>query len=276
MVLITGASRGIGRAIALRFAAEGAWVGLVARSAGGLQETLRSVMSAGGRGEAVTADVADIDAVTAAFEEIVARLGPADVLVNNAGISSEIGPMWEADPDHWWETVEVNLRGTFVCSRVILPSMVKRRAGRIINITSNAGAHRWPYFSSYSVSKAAVIKLTENLAAEARDFGITVFALHPGLVRAGLTDGALEPGPPAPAGSLEARVRSWFERELEEGRTVSAEDAAAFVAEVASGRADPLSGRYIAIEDDLDELVARADEVRRKNLQALKVQRLPG
>jgi NAD(P)-dependent dehydrogenase (short-subunit alcohol dehydrogenase family) len=205
----------------------------------------------------------------------VAALGPVDVLVNNAGVRGPAGPMWEVDPEQWRETLEINLRGTFVCSRTVLPSMIERERGRIVNVSSNAGAHRWPYFTAYAVSKAAVIKLTESLAVETRDHGVSVFAVHPGIVRAGLTDAAMEERPPAPKGSLEERVRSWFERELAAGRTVSAEQAAALVVDVASGRADALSGRYIAIEDDLDSLVERAQDVRRDNLHALKVQRLP-
>jgi NAD(P)-dependent dehydrogenase (short-subunit alcohol dehydrogenase family) len=274
VVLITGASRGIGRAMALRFGAEGARVALLARSAAGLSETLAAVRSAGGAGEAFTADVTREDAVARAHEEIVASLGTVEVLVNNAGVGGPTGQMWEVDPDQWWETIDVNLRGTFVCSRTVLPAMVARGRGRIINVASNAGAHRWPYFTAYAVSKAAVIKLTESLAAETRDHGISVFAVHPGLVRAGLTDAALVEGPRPPDGSIAARVRSWFERELAEGRTVSADEAAAFVLEIASGRADALSGRYIAIEDDLEALVGHAEEVRRQNLHALKVQRL--
>jgi hypothetical protein len=103
---------------------------------------------------------------------------------------------------------------------------------------------------------------------------VAVFAAHPGLVRAGLTDVALAEGVRHAEGPLVERVRSWFERQLAEGRTVSAEEAAAFVVDLASGRADALSGRYIAIEDDLAALVERAHEVQRDNLQALKVQRL--
>lgn len=276
VVLITGASRGIGRAMALRFGADGARLGLLARSEAGLKETLAAVRGAGGAGEAVTADVTDERAVARAHEQIVASLGPIDVLINNAGVGSQVGPMWEVDPAQWWENIQINLGGTFVCSRTVLPSMVERQAGRIISIVSNAGAHRWPYFSAYSVSKAAVIKLTENLAAETRDHRVNVFALHPGLVRAGLTDGALLTGAPPPDGTIEARARSWFEREIAAGRTVSAEEAAGFVADVASGRADALSGRYIAIDDDLNALIDRAPEVQRENLQALKVERLAG
>jgi NAD(P)-dependent dehydrogenase (short-subunit alcohol dehydrogenase family) len=274
VVLVTGASRGIGRAIALRFANAGARVGLVARSAEGLAQTLAAVRDAGGVGEAFAADVTDPDGFAGAHDQIAASLGPVDVLVNNAGVGGPMGEMWEVDPEQWWSTVEINLRGTFVCSRALLPAMVARRSGRIVNLASNAGAHRWPYFTSYAVSKAAVIKLTESLAAETREYGVSVFAVHPGLVRAGLTDSPLLNDPPPPEESLAGRVRSWFERELAAGRSVSAEQAAQLVFDVASGRVDALSGRYITIDDDLDALVARAEEVRGENLHALKVQRL--
>jgi NAD(P)-dependent dehydrogenase (short-subunit alcohol dehydrogenase family) len=276
VALITGASRGIGRATALRFAATGARVALLARSAEGLQETLAAVRGAGGAGGAFIADVTDEQAIARAHEQVLAELGPVDVLVNNAGVAGPTGQMWEVDPRQWWDTVEVNLRGTFVCSRTVLPGMVLQGKGRIINVASNAGAHRWPYFTAYAASKAAVIKLTESLASETRAHGVSVFAVHPGLVRAGLTVPALAERPRPPEGSIAERVQSWFERQIAEGRTVSAEQAADFVVDIASGRADALSGRYIAIEDDLDALVERAQEVRRDNLQALKVERLPG
>jgi NAD(P)-dependent dehydrogenase (short-subunit alcohol dehydrogenase family) len=259
--------------MALRFAAEGARVALLARSAEGLRETLAAVRDAGGEGATFTADVTDEPGVAEAQREIEGSLGPVEVLVNNAGVGGPMGEMWEVDPGDWWKTVEVNLRGTFICSRTFLPAMVERRRGRIVNVVSNAGAHRWPYFTAYAVSKAAVIKLTESLAAETRAYGVPVFAAHPGIVRGGLTDAALVEGR-RPAGSLEERVRSWFERAVAEGRTVSAEEAATFVVDLASGRADGLSGRYIAIEDDLDPLIRRAEEVERDNLHALKVQRL--
>jgi NAD(P)-dependent dehydrogenase (short-subunit alcohol dehydrogenase family) len=275
VALITGASRGIGRAIALRFAQQGTPVALVARSADGLQETLEIVRAAGGDGATFVADVTDERAVAEAQRAIEASLGPVEVVVSNAGLGGPVGEMWDVDPGDWWRTVEVNLQGTFICARATLPAMVKRGRGRIINVVSNAGAHRWPYFTAYAASKAAVIKLTESLAAETRPYGVSVLAVHPGLVRAGLTDAALAEGPQPPEGSVEQRVQTWFEREFAEGRTVSAEEAASFVVDLASGRADVLSGRYVAIEDDVDALIERAEEVLRDNLHALKVQRLP-
>jgi NAD(P)-dependent dehydrogenase (short-subunit alcohol dehydrogenase family) len=274
VAVITGASRGIGQALAARFARADVAVGLIARSAGGLAQTIAAVHDAGGTGEVFAADVTDHEAVRDAIEQIAASLGPIDVLVNNAGVAGPMGELWNVRPEEWWQTIEINLRGTYVCSREVLPAMVQRHRGRIVNVVSRAGAHRWPYFSPYAVSKAAVIKLTEGLAAETRELGVSVIAVHPGLVRAGLTDAGLLEGPPPPADSIPGRVRSWFEREISEGRSVSLEQAADFLFEVSSGRADDLSGRYIAIEDDLEELTQHAEVVRRENLHALKVQQL--
>ena len=275
VILITGAGRGIGRATALHLAASGARLGLLARGASELQRTLAAVTGAGAQGVAVTADVTDEEAVARAHEQIEESLGPVDVLVNNAGVGGPIGPMWEVDPGQWWRTVEINLRGTYVCSRAVLPSMVERGVGRIVNVASHAGVHRWPYFTAYATGKSAVIKLTESLAAETREHGIAVLAVHPGLVDTGIGDASLGNGPPTPpSGELAERVSSWFERQRAEGHTVPVERAAALIVDVASGRADALSGRYIAIEDDLDALIERAEEVRRDNLQALKLERL--
>jgi len=258
----------------VRFAAEGARVALLARSVTGLQETLAAVLDAGGEGLTLAADVTDQRAIMRARAEIEGAFGPVEVLVNNAGVGGPTGEMWEVDAGEWWRTIEINLHGTFICTRTILPAMVRLHRGRIINVVSNAGAHRWPYFTAYATSKAAVIKLTESLAAETRAHGVAVLAAHPGLVRAGLTDAELTDGTSPVEGSLAERVRDWFAQEVAAGRTVSAEEAAAFMVDLASGRADMLSGRYIAIEDDLDALIARAGEVQSENLHALKVQRL--
>jgi NAD(P)-dependent dehydrogenase (short-subunit alcohol dehydrogenase family) len=211
VALITGASRGIGRALAVRCGRAGVAVGLIARNADGLADTLAAVQDAGGVGETHVADVTDRESVRRAIERIASSLGPIDALVNNAGVSTQMGEMWGVDPEEWWRVVEINLRGTYICSREVLPTMVARRHGRIVNIVSRAGAHRWPYFTAYAVSKAAVIKLTESLASETRPHGVSVLAVHPGLVRGGLTDSDLLEGPPPPPDSIAGRARAWFE-----------------------------------------------------------------
>ncbi len=138
VAIVTGGGRGIGRAIAQALAAAGASVAGVARSADQLAETVSSITSANGRAIALTADVMDQSAIEHAVAQTEQQLGPVDLLVNNAGSLVAIGPLWEADPKEWWRDMEINLRGTFLCARAVLPSMVARRHGRIINTSAAA------------------------------------------------------------------------------------------------------------------------------------------
>ncbi len=147
VALITGANGGLGRLIARAMAGAGAAVGLVARSAGQLTEARDQIIETGGTAvavTAVTADVCDRDALSAAFRHVSRSLGPIDVLVNNAGVNGPTGPVWEADPQDWWQTMQVNRSSVLTCTQLALPSMIARRQGRIVNITSQAGAYRWP------------------------------------------------------------------------------------------------------------------------------------
>ncbi len=182
VALVTGGGRGIGRMTAVTLAKSGVAVGLIARSHDELAETATMVFGAGGIGWAAAADVTDPTELRKAVGVIRRALGPIDLLVNNAGVLGPIGPLWEVDADEWWSTFDVNLRGTVLASQLVLPEMVAMGRGRIINITSQAGVHRWPLVSGYSVSKAAVVKLTENLAHETRRHGVSVFSVHPGLL----------------------------------------------------------------------------------------------
>ena len=168
VALVTGGGRGIGRMVAVDLARAGVAVGVIARSESELAETATLVYAAGGVGWAAMADVTDASDLRKAIGVIRRALGPIDLLVNNAGIVGPIGPLWEVDADDWWETFDVNLRGTVLASQLVIPEMVAMRKGRIINMSSQAGVHRWPLVSAYSVSKAAVAKLTENLAHETR------------------------------------------------------------------------------------------------------------
>ena len=179
--------------------------------------------------------------------------------------------MWENDPDAWWRTIDVNLRGVFNASQQVLPGMIARRHGRILNITSQAGAHRWPLVSSYSVSKAAVIKLTENLAHEASRYGVSVFSVHPGLLPIGLTETVTG----GPAASIHHdRIRRWSLDELRSGLGADPDQAVELVLRIAVGDADPLTGRHISVHDDLDDLLARIEEVRERDLFVMRPERL--
>jgi NAD(P)-dependent dehydrogenase (short-subunit alcohol dehydrogenase family) len=187
--------------------------------------------------------------------------------VNNAAISGPPGPAWGADPTEWWHCIEVNLLGPFNCCRLVLPGMVARRRGRIVNVASTAGNHAVPYLSAYSTSKAALIRLTENLAAEVAGYGVSVFAIQPGTVRTAMSELALR--------DEAAHVAlPWLVQTFQEGRDVPPEEAARLVLFLASGRADGLSGRFFDVAEVTADVIRRAEEVKAKDLYTLRMGRL--
>jgi NAD(P)-dependent dehydrogenase (short-subunit alcohol dehydrogenase family) len=272
IVLITGSGRGIGRAFALASAQRGATVVLTARSPGQLAETVLRIEGDGGRAFAFTCDVTVEANVRSVVEQVQQKLGLVDVLINNAGVWGPIAKVWEVDVGAWWKTMEIHVLGSLLFSHAVLPAMIARKRGCIINIVSHAGVHRWPTCSAYAVSKAAVIKLTENLAAETRKLGISIFAAHPGIVTTGLTDEAFHLD--APTDSDAGKAAAWIRQEVLNGHAVSPEQAAAFVVTLASGAADALSGRYVTVHDDLPYLLSRAEEIGQHDLYTLKLREL--
>ena len=272
MALVTGGGRGIGRVLARALSEAGAAVGLLGRSKEQLEETAGSIAKAGGVACGVSADVTNAEAVAQAVREVTGQLGPISLLVNNAGIPGPVGVLWETDPEEWWHTSEVNLRGVFLCTRLVLPEMVASGRGRIINITSNAAVFRWPELSAYAVSKAAVVKLTENLAAETARAGVSVFSVDPGFLRIGLTETAL--AREAAEGSAHHRLAEWARQQLAEGRDIDPARAGDLVVQLAAGRGDALSGRHLSAEDDLDALLEHIDEIKRLDLRTLRLRRI--
>ena len=264
IALVTGASRGIGRATALALAAEGFTVGLVARSPADLEETRRLVEDAGGHGLTAVADITDPAQVGAAVDAIESAAGAIDTLVNNAGSLRAIGPLWEVDQSEWWEDVHISLAGAFNLCRRVVPAMIDREAGRIVNVVSYAGTRPAPYQSGYGAGKAALVNLTESLAASLHDRGITVFAVAPGFTETALTRELLE----SEAG------RHWLPG-VGQGHGVDAERTAALIAVLALGRADELNGRLLHTLDDTTEIVGRLEEVEREELYVPRVRRLP-
>jgi NAD(P)-dependent dehydrogenase (short-subunit alcohol dehydrogenase family) len=263
--LVPGGGRGLGRVFAQALAAAGAAVAVLARSADQVAQTVSLIEEAGGRALGLAVDVTDQQAVEQAVDRIHWQLGPIDALVNNAGVWGPLGPLWTVDPQQWWRTLEINVRGGFLCARAVLPGMIARRQGRIVNIASHAGVFRWPQSSAYAISKAAIVKLTENLAAETKRAGIGVFTFHPGITTSGLTDDALAMD--APPGSPAA----WIRQEVAAGRAVPPEHGAQVIVQLAAGRADVLSGRYLTVHDDLTALVDRAGEIQRDDLYTLRL-----
>jgi NAD(P)-dependent dehydrogenase (short-subunit alcohol dehydrogenase family) len=268
IVLITGGGRGLGRAIALGAAQAGTQVAVTARSTSELTETVELIQQAGGRAVALPADVTDHRAIVGVVAEVESRLGPIDVLINGAGSFRALGNAAQVDPAEWWREVEINLCGPFLCARAVLPGMIARRRGRIINIVSAAGLQAIETVSAYGVSKTALIRLTEALAAETRPHGIAVLAANPGTLRTSMSDYVLT----APQVRERApMVQQWFQQLFQEGGDTPIEQAVAFVLAVASGRADALTGCYLSVDDDLEALIAQAEAIQRQARLTLRL-----
>lgn len=179
--LITGAGKGIGKAIALALAKEGVNIILVARTQDEIDSVAAKVRSLRVKVLAITADVADINSVNAAVAKALAEFGTIDILINNAGIAA-FGKFLELEPTDWERIIQVNLIGTYYVTRAVLPNMIERQTGDIINISSTAGLSGNALTSAYSASKFAVLGLTESLMQEVRKHNIRVTALTPSTV----------------------------------------------------------------------------------------------
>ena len=243
VALVTGASRGIGQELARALADAGYDVALAARS--DLSETAGLVEGAGRGALSLALDVTDGPGVEDAVVGIERELGPLDLVVNNAGTDRAFGPLWETDAELWWDDVEIHVRGTYFVCRAALPSMLERGAGRIVNVASNAARRPSPYNSAYGAAKAAILSLTESLAVSLEGSGVSVFAISPGYVRTAMTERLVE---------LQEE-RGWFPH-LVGRETLDPALASQLVLELASGKADRLSGGYFHALDDLDELLA--------------------
>jgi NAD(P)-dependent dehydrogenase (short-subunit alcohol dehydrogenase family) len=263
VVVVTGGGGVIGRAICEAFGRTGALVAVADLNEAPLEATVSSIVKSDGRAIGVQVDVADRGSVERMVARVDRELGPVDLLVNNAGWLGALGPIWEVDPDEWWRTWEVNVRGVMLCARAVLPSMVARRRGRIVNLSSGTVMGPIRAFSAYPVSKTAVTRLTEHLALECREHGISVFAITPGLVYSAMSRPLWE----SPDGQ---RWTAQYEEVLAE-RHVPPELAAERCLALATGQADVLSGCYIQLADDLNELIQRADAIAAESLYTLRI-----
>jgi len=262
VALVTGGGRGLGRSFAIALAKAGAHVAVTARTAEPLAETVEMVERAGGRALAIPGDVSAPEAVAHVVRTAESQLGMVDILVNNAGAVGPLGYDWEVDLEDWWRTFEINVRGPFLYARAVLPGMVKRQRGRIVNVSTGAGFGRLPQMDAYCATKAALTQWTKCLAADIQAYGVTVFAFHPGFVRTSMVDHLTSSDVPN-------AVQAYFNSLLSQGRDVPIERSAQMLLFLVSGRADALSGRFIRAQDNEEELVRRAEEIRRDDLHVV-------
>jgi NAD(P)-dependent dehydrogenase (short-subunit alcohol dehydrogenase family) len=222
-VLITGASRGLGRALALAFGRAGATVALCARSLEPVQEVAREVEAAGGTATAATVDVTRPAEVRDWVEEVRARSGRPHVLINNASVLGPRADLADTAAEDWTRTIEVNLNGVFHVTRACLPAMREAGEGLIVNISSGAAVPPRAGWSAYAVSKAAVDVLTRNLAEEERDHGIRVVSVDPGAMRTEMRVAAYPEEGPATVKTPEEATAVFLWLAGPEGRSVTGE-----------------------------------------------------
>jgi NAD(P)-dependent dehydrogenase (short-subunit alcohol dehydrogenase family) len=250
VALITGAGRGIGRAIALAYAQEGASLALAARTRHELEQTAQEAHILGAMTDIVPADISDPAQVEDLVRQTVAQFGTIDILVNNAGMTGPVGPVQETDVAAWIQTIQVNLIGTYLCCRAVVPIMSQHHRGKIINLSGAGATSAWRNLSAYGTSKVAVVRLTETLALELEGSNIQVNALGPGSIHTPLWEDLRDKAQAVGDASLYAlgqRVTSGGGASLER-----ATDLAVFLASEASGA---LSGRLIsAVTDDVPNL----------------------
>ncbi|AGW95308.1 3-hydroxybutyrate dehydrogenase [Ralstonia pickettii DTP0602] len=195
VAVITGAGRGIGRAIALAYARAGATVVCSARGEAEIALTASKIREAGGRAIAQSADVGDYEAVAALFRRASDEFGGVDIVVANAGVATELRPIADSDPALWRKTIDINLTGAYHTAHAAIPHLRRRRAGKIIMIGSGQRNRPAPGFSAYSCSKSGLWMLTQSLAVELQELNISVNELIPGPVRTELTrDATMPPG----------------------------------------------------------------------------------
>ena len=254
VALITGGGRGIGRAIARAYAAEGARLALVSRTASELEETARLVGEESGA-EAITllADVSQRPQVEDAVARTLAHYGAIDVLVNNAGNIGPVNTAWNCDPDDWASTIAIHLMGVFYGCHAVLPAMLARGRGRIVNMSGVGG----PNTTAYDAAKTAIVNLTENLALELKDTPITVNAISPGSIHTRMWEETRDL-------SLAIGDMATYERgvQVTSGQGASIQRAAELAVFLGSDDCGVLSGRLIrAFADRFEEFSQRMTEI---------------
>lgn len=246
VAVVTGASRGIGRAIAIALANEGAAVAIGSRSLEELGQVASTIESHGGKAVAVPLDVTDKASIEAAAKETAASLGAADIVVNNAGIAKSAKTV-DMEDDLWEELLRVNLTGAYQVTRAFLPGLIDKNWGRIINIASTAGKVGFLYTAAYCASKHGLLGFTRALALEMVRHNVTVNAICPGYVATDMTKRSIA-NISQKTGMSEADARSRLEKLSPQNRLIEPEEVARVAVMLASDEARGINGQAINID----------------------------
>jgi 3-oxoacyl-[acyl-carrier protein] reductase len=265
VALITGAGRGVGRAIAEGFAREGADVALAARTEAELEKTAENIQAIGHRVLAIPTDVSDPSAVKHLVKMVLDEYGQIDIFVNNAGRQPPIGPLLNCDIEDWIRTMMVNLVGPMLCCRAVVPGMIERRRGKIINLSGGGATSPRPNFSAYAASKTAIVRLTETLAEEVKPFNIQVNAIAPGAINTRMLDEVLA------AGNTAGEVALSQAKKQKESGGDSLEKVVALAVFIASDESGSLTGKLISAQHDpWQEWVGKAEELNATPLYTIR------
>ena len=252
---VTGAGRGIGRAVALALAEQGAALALVSRTQSEVEQVADEIRARGGTAIASLLDVSNWDMVKWTAQQIEAALGPITLLINNAGVLDPLGKLWETDPEQAGRLIDINLSGAYYCMRAVLPGMVQRGQGKIVNVSSSAAARIAPGWSVYAASKAGLDQLTRSAAADLKATAIGVYSLYPGLVETQMVETLLTAGPDR----LPPSRRQFFVDQKETGKVWAPEVPARAILWLCSPHCDLESGAVIDLrrQPELREKIDR-------------------
>lgn len=257
VAIITGAGRGIGRAIALAYASEGARLALAARSRDELEETERQVKELGAETLVITTDISDASQVEEMVRGTLECYGAVDILVNNAGVMGPIGPLHECEISDWVLPIQVNLIGAYLCCRAVLPTMLSQDRGNIISLSGGGvGTFGTAHMSAYQASKSALVTLTETLAMELEGTKVRVNVMSPGGVHTRMMEEIQE-------STQTVGNTWWYERSkaVNEGGGTPIERVGELAVFLASDESDGLNGRFLAARDDFWNLSPRIPEI---------------
>lgn len=250
VAIITGAGRGVGRSAALAYARQGARVVVASRTPAQIEAIAEEIRALGAAALAVRADVSRGDDVRNLVERTVAEFGTVDILVNNAAVITPGGPTWEIDPEEWMQSINVNLGGCIRTCRAVLPLMIPRRRGKIINVSSGAGERTMLNWSMYCASKAAITHLTRVIADEVKPYGVNVNAVGVYAVTQLWWDqiNAGPAGGPHPVN---------LKKLIDEGRIARPEENDAVMVFLASSESDRVTGAYLGANSIPEAFIER-------------------